>query len=186
MVHLPEDEPAALSSAARFINGALADHDQFACSDTSLRERAWRLAGGRGTFCNGHRFKSSSFGSLFPDCRDGSHILPLIQLQPSLFFNALFLCWHPPRMSLCATLAKPADIGKERLWLKRNEGLILMDAFFGVCGSLKASFTINTTLFYRDEGDLGVGVRAPWVWSFFRKMDQDVLGCFFCFFLIFR
>lgn len=52
---------------------------------------------------------------------------------------------------------------QEKTLIKKERGADFDGRFFGVCGSLKASFTINATLFYRDEGDLGVGVRAPWV-----------------------
>lgn len=149
MAHLSEDEPAIRSWAAGFITGALADHVQFACSDASLLLRVWRLAGGRGTSCYGHQLKYSSFSSLFPDCHDRSHILPLIQLQPSLFsfFHALFLCWHSSCISLCTVLAKPAAICNKKLWFKGARGQFWRVAR-RVFGSLNKEFTTNATPFF--------------------------------------
>lgn len=140
-----DDKPAAWSSMAGFINGALPRRCvQFACSDTLLLIWMWRLVVGPRHFLNRHRSKYCSSRSLSPprpSLAPVHHSLWFNYALPLLFF---FSCFVPlPAFVMYITIhhvsVAPTAICNKNLWFTRGRvGCIVWIAVF--CGGFPENY----------------------------------------------
>lgn len=83
---------------------------QFACSDTLLLIWMWRLVVGQGTFSTSTGLNIVLPAPCPPTVMNAATFSLWFNYTPSLFFHALFLCWHSSCILLYIMLAYPTAI----------------------------------------------------------------------------